>query len=95
MKKIDTKVARLVRGILAILLGLVLMGIQMPNAGHSVVHPSISPNAIFERSLHDSLMVCIRAAIPLICIFVGMLFRYALVEYLGWVLLVIFIALSF
>ena len=94
MKKIDTKVARLVHGILAILLGLLLMGVQMPNAGHFVVHPSISPNAVFERSLHDSLMVCIRAAIPLICIFVGM-FRYALVEYLGWALLVMFIALSF
>ena len=94
MKKIDTKVARLVRGILAILLGLLLMVLQMPNAGHFVVHPSISPNAVFERSLHDSLMVCIRAAIPLICIFVGM-FRYALVEYLGWVLLVMLIAFNF
>ena len=91
MQKIDTKVGRLIRGFLAIFLALLVIGVQLPNTGHFVIHPSISPKTVFESSPHDRLMVCVWPAIPLICIFVGM-FRYALLEYIGWALLVILVA---
>jgi hypothetical protein len=88
MKKIDTKIGKLIRSILAILLALLFIAIETPNMGHFVIHPAISPATVFESSFHDRLMVCFWPVIPLICIFVGM-FREPLLEYIGWGLLII------
>jgi len=92
MQKINTKVGKLTRGILAILLALVDVGVALPNAGHFVFHAGVSSQIGYDVSFHDRLIVCIWPAVPLACIFIGILSRHALLEYIGWALLVILVA---
>jgi hypothetical protein len=94
MQKFDTKVGKFTRGVLAVFLALLVVGVALPNAGHFVVHPEVSPKTVFESSFHDRLMVCAWPVVPLICIFTGMFFRHGLLEYIGWALLIILVAAS-
>ena len=92
-QKIDAKFGKLVRGVIALFLALLIVAIQIPNAGHIVVHPTISPATVFESSFRDRLFVCLGPVFPLICIFVGM-FRFKMLEHIGWALLIIFFVWS-
>jgi len=84
MHKIDTKVGRLIRSALAILLAFLAVAITIPNMGHFVNDPATH----FERSFRDVAFVYTAPVIPLVCIFVGM-FGRPLLEYIGWGLLII------
>jgi hypothetical protein len=93
MEKKDTAIRKVGRGALAILLALFVIAVAIPNAGHIVVHPTVSPATVFESSFHDRLMVCFGPVLPLTCIFVGM-FRRPMLEHIGWGLLIIFVVWS-
>jgi hypothetical protein len=93
MEKKDTGIRKVGRGTIAILLALFVIAVWIPNAGHFVVHSTISPKTVFESSFHDRLLVCFWPVLPLTCIFVGM-FRRPMLEYVGWGLLIILVIWS-
>ena len=79
MDKTDTNNWRWGRGALALVLALLFLVLALPNTGRVVV---------------DSWMKFVLAAVPLVCIILGML-RWSGVERIGWGMLVILVILAF
>jgi hypothetical protein len=84
MQKKDTAIRKWGRGAFAILLALLSLAIALPNMGHFVNDPGTR----FVTTFRDGIFLYVALLIPLICIFVGM-FRVAILEYIGWALLII------
>jgi hypothetical protein len=93
MEKKDTVTRKVGRGAIAVLMALFVVAVGIPNAGHFVVHPTVSPQTVFESSFRDRLSVFVFPVIALVCIFAGM-FRRPMLEYVGWGLLIIFVVWS-
>ena len=93
MEKKDTAIRKIGRGAIAVLLALFVIAVGIPNAGHFMVNPAVSPQTVFESSFRDRLNIFVLPVIALICIFAGM-FRRPMLEYVGWGLLIVFVVWS-
>jgi len=75
------------RGVLAVVLATLLVGIALPSAGRIVVH---GPMAHASWGIREWLPSVGLSLFSLACIFVGMWKRWAF-EIVGWAILIVFI----
>lgn len=94
MEPIDNSSWRWTRGILAVVLAMLLLGIALPGTGRIVVDQStLPPTHHIIRGVRDWLPVVGTALFSLTFIFVGMWKRWD-VEIVGWALLLVYIVAS-